>query len=64
MLRLLALGFVVTTGGVGSWVWWTPKPTDPAAARAEAFAENGPEGAEYRWRTNQSRHWRYVVTAR
>ena len=63
MLRLLAFGLVLTSGGVGGWAWW-PKADNPAAARAEAFAENGEEGAEYRWRTNQSRHWRYVVTAR
>lgn len=64
MLRLLALGLLLTGGGVGGWVWCSPKPEDPAAARADEFSENGPEGAEYRWRTSQSRHWRYVMIPR
>jgi hypothetical protein len=61
MLRLLALGLTLTTGGIGGWVWWSPKSEDPAAVRAEQFAANGEEGAEARWRTNQPRHWRYIV---
>jgi predicted negative regulator of RcsB-dependent stress response len=63
MLRIMLAVVVLASGGLSSWAWW-PKKAHPATARAAAFADNYAEGAEYRWRTSQSRHWRYIVTAR